>query len=66
VFAPTAEEVALARRNMAAYREAEANGRGAVGVEGVLVDAAHVKKAHEVLARAALIDGDAQLVAADG
>ncbi len=64
VFAPTAEEIALAQRNMAAYREAEAQGRGAVGVEGVLVDAAHVKKAQEVLARAAVIDG--QLVSADG
>jgi len=66
VFAPTAEEIALAKRNVAAYREAEAKGRGAVGVEGVLVDAAHVKKAQEVLARAALIKGDAQLVEADG
>ncbi|MCV7225161.1 MULTISPECIES: HpcH/HpaI aldolase/citrate lyase family protein [Mycolicibacterium] len=66
VFAPTSEEIALAQRNMAAYREAEAKGRGAVGVDGVLVDAAHVKKAQEVLARAALIDGEAQLVAADG
>ncbi|OFB40912.1 citryl-CoA lyase [Mycolicibacterium sp. (ex Dasyatis americana)] len=55
VFAPTAEEIALAQRNVAAYREAEAAGRGAVGVEGVLVDAAHVKKAEEVLARATLI-----------
>lgn len=64
VFAPTAAEIALAHRNMAAYREAEAQGRGAVGVEGVLVDAAHVKKAQEVLARAALING--QLVSADG
>jgi citrate lyase subunit beta / citryl-CoA lyase len=55
VFAPTEAEIALAERNVAAYREAEANGRGAVGVEGVLVDAAHVKMAHETLARAALI-----------
>ena len=55
VFAPTEQEVTLAKRNMAAYQEAEAAGRGAVGVEGVLVDAAHVKKAQEVLARAALI-----------
>lgn len=55
VFAPSAAEIALAHRNVAAYREAEAAGRGAVGVEGVLVDAAHVKKAEEVLARAALI-----------
>jgi citrate lyase subunit beta/citryl-CoA lyase len=56
VYSPTAEEVALAERNVAAYREAEAQGRGAVGVEGVLVDAAHVKMAEATLARAALID----------
>lgn len=55
VYAPTADEIALAQRNVAAYREAEAKGRGAVGVDGVLVDAAHVKMAEETLARAALI-----------
>jgi citrate lyase subunit beta/citryl-CoA lyase len=53
VYSPTADEIALARRNIAAYREAEANGRGAVGVDGVLVDAAHVKIAEEILARVA-------------
>ncbi|OBF80728.1 citryl-CoA lyase [Mycobacterium sp. 852002-51163_SCH5372311] len=57
VYAPTDDEIARAQRNLAAYREAEANGRGAVGVNGVLVDAAHVKMAEETLARAALIDG---------
>ncbi|KUI18666.1 citryl-CoA lyase [Mycobacterium lehmannii] len=55
VYAPTPDQIALAERNVAAYREAENNGRGAVGVEGVLVDAAHVKMAEETLARAALI-----------
>jgi citrate lyase subunit beta / citryl-CoA lyase len=55
VYSPTADEIALAQRNVAAYREAEANGRGAVGVNGVLVDAAHVKMAEETLARAAAI-----------
>lgn len=57
VYAPTVDEIARAERNVAAYRQAEANGRGAVGVEGVLVDAAHVKMAEETLARAALIGG---------
>jgi citrate lyase subunit beta / citryl-CoA lyase len=57
VYSPTADEIALAERNVAAYREAEAQGRGAVGVGGVLVDAAHVKMAQETLARAALING---------
>lgn len=55
VYTPTADEIARAEANVAAYREAEAKGRGAVGVNGVLVDAAHVKMAEETLARAALI-----------
>ncbi len=57
VYAPTADEIARAEHNVAAYREAEAKGRGAVGVNGVLVDAAHVKMAEQTLARAALING---------
>ena len=55
VYAPTAEEIALAERNVDAYRRAEAEGRGAVGVDGVLVDAAHVKMAEATLARATTI-----------
>ena len=57
VYAPTADEIARAKANVAAYREAEAKGRGAVGVNGVLVDAAHVKQAQQTLARAELING---------
>jgi len=57
VYAPTADEIARAEANVAAYRDAEAKGRGAVGVNGVLVDAAHVKQAEQTLARAALIKG---------
>jgi citrate lyase subunit beta/citryl-CoA lyase len=56
VYSPTAEEIALARRNVTAYRDGEANGLGAVGVNGVLVDAAHAKMAQATLERAALID----------
>jgi citrate lyase subunit beta/citryl-CoA lyase len=56
VFSPTAEEVARARRNLAAYREAEARGLGATGVDGQLVDAAHVKLAEAVLAEAEEIE----------
>ena len=55
VYAPTDEEIALAERNVAAYREGEQKGLGAVGVNGVLVDAAHVKMAEATLQRAALI-----------
>src|ERR1700691_5653045 len=57
VYALTADEIARAENNVAAYREAEARGRGAVWVNGVLVDAAHVKMAEQTLARAALING---------
>lgn len=57
VYAPTSDEIARAEANVAAYREAEAKGRGAVGVNGVLVDAAHVKMARQTLARATLING---------
>lgn len=57
VYAPTADEITRAEANVAAYREAEAKSRGAVGVNGVLVDAAHVKQAQQTLARAALING---------
>jgi citrate lyase subunit beta / citryl-CoA lyase len=56
VYAPTADEIARAEANVAAHREAEANGRGAVGVNGVLVDAAHGKQAQQTLARAAAIN----------
>jgi citrate lyase subunit beta/citryl-CoA lyase len=57
VYSPTDEEIALAERNVAAYRDGEAKGLGAVGVNGVLVDAAHVKMAQATLARVALIEG---------
>jgi citrate lyase subunit beta / citryl-CoA lyase len=56
VYSPTVAEIALAQRNLSAYREAEAKGLGAVGVNGVLVDAAHVKMAQNTMARVALID----------
>jgi citrate lyase subunit beta / citryl-CoA lyase len=68
VYSPTEAEIALAERNLAAYREAEAKGFGAVGVGGVLVDAAHVKMAHNTMARVALIDPEryTSLVGAGG
>lgn len=56
VFPPTDQEIALAERNMAAYREGEAKGLGAVRVDGVPVDAAHLKIAQNTLARVALIN----------
>ncbi len=54
VFSPTPEEVEEARAAMAAYRKAEAEGVGAIGRDGRLVDAAHMRLAANVLHRASL------------
>jgi citrate lyase subunit beta/citryl-CoA lyase len=58
VFSPTPEEVAEARAATAAYRSAEAGGVGAIGRDGRLVDAAHMRLAANVLHKAALAAGD--------
>ncbi len=55
-FSPAAAQIAWARSIVAALDAASASGQGAVGVEGVLVDLAHARRAREILARAALID----------
>ncbi len=47
VFAPTAEEIA-------SYRSATSGGTGAIGRDGRLVDAAHMRLAANVLKKAAL------------
>jgi citrate lyase subunit beta / citryl-CoA lyase len=49
-FTPTPEEVARARRIIAAYAEASAAGKGAVRIEGRLVEALHVAEAGRTLA----------------
>jgi citrate lyase subunit beta/citryl-CoA lyase len=54
VFSPTAEEVEDARRSMESYREAEAEGVGAIGRDGKLVDAAHMRLAANTLYKASL------------
>jgi citrate lyase subunit beta / citryl-CoA lyase len=51
-FAPTAEEVALARRIIAAHAEAEAAGKGVVLVDGKLIETLHVEDAHRTVALA--------------
>ena len=48
-FAPTPEEVAHARRVLAATEEAAAEGRGAISLDGVLVDAVDIRLAEAVL-----------------
>lgn len=54
-FSPDVEEVAKARRLEAAYREAEAQGLGAVQVDGVMVDVAVVRLVRNTLAKADLM-----------
>jgi citrate lyase subunit beta/citryl-CoA lyase len=58
VFAPTSEEVEEARRTVDSYRAAEAGGVGAIGREGQLVDAAHMRHAATVIQRASLSSAD--------
>jgi citrate lyase subunit beta / citryl-CoA lyase len=50
VFAPTDDEVDRAERIIAAYDEAEAEGRGVVTVDGRMVENLHVEQARHTLA----------------
>jgi citrate lyase subunit beta/citryl-CoA lyase len=54
VFAPTSEEVEEARQAIETYRAAEAGGVGAIGRDGRLVDAAHMRLAANILHKASL------------
>ena len=56
VFSPTELEIAEARASIATYRAAEAEGVGAIGRDGKLVDAAHMRLAANVLHKAALAE----------
>lgn len=55
VFSPTADEVAHARKVVDAYREAERTGRGATSIDGMLVDAAHLRLADNITSKAELL-----------
>jgi citrate lyase subunit beta/citryl-CoA lyase len=55
IFAPTAEEEARARRLIEDYAKAVAAGKGAVRIEGRLVEALHVEEARRTLALAEAI-----------
>ena len=50
VYAPGADEVDLAQRTIAAFEEAQAEGRGVVTVDGRMVENLHVEEARRVLA----------------
>ena len=54
VFAPTEAEVAEAAEAIEVYRASEADGVGAIGRDGRLVDAAHMRLAENVLHKASL------------
>jgi (3S)-malyl-CoA thioesterase len=59
-FAPSEAEIALARRQIAAYEEARANGQGVAVVDGKIVENLHVETARATLAKAdAIAKGDA-------
>lgn len=50
VFQPDAEQIAAARRIVAASREAEARGRGAFVVDGQMIDLPFLKRAEAIVA----------------
>jgi citrate lyase subunit beta/citryl-CoA lyase len=56
VFAPTVQEVESARASIDEYRQAEREGVGAIGRDGRLVDAAHMRLAENVLHKASLTE----------
>ncbi len=60
VFAPTAKEIADAQESIATYRSSEAAGVGAIGRDGKLVDAAHMRLAANVLYKASLGAGSSE------
>ncbi|PRX33747.1 (3S)-malyl-CoA thioesterase [Meinhardsimonia xiamenensis] len=52
VFAPTAEEIELARRQIAAFEAAQAEGKGVAVVDGRIVENLHVETARATLSKA--------------
>lgn len=56
VFAPSAEEVDLARRQIAAFEEAEAKGLGVAVVDGKIVENLHIVTAKATLAKAEAVE----------
>jgi len=54
-FAPSAAEVDLARRQIAAFEQAEAEGQGVAVVDGKIVENLHIVTARQTLAKADMI-----------
>lgn len=55
LFTPSAAEIERARRILAAMREAEAEGRGAVTLEGRMIDIASIRQAETLIRKAEAI-----------
>jgi (3S)-malyl-CoA thioesterase len=55
-FAPSEAEIDLARRQIAAFEEAEAQGQGVAVVDGKIVENLHVDTARQMLAKAEAIE----------
>jgi len=55
IFAPSVEDIDLAKRQMAAFEEAEAKGLGIAVLDGNIVENLHVEAARRLLAKAAAI-----------
>ncbi len=55
MFTPSAERIAAARKQTAAYEIAQANGQGAINVDGVMVDAASIRLSQSLLEQADLL-----------
>ena len=57
-FTPSANEIDESRRLIAAFAQAETDGRMAFSFEGKMVDAPHLNRARKTLARAEQINKD--------
>ncbi|MCK5424947.1 MAG: hypothetical protein KAI89_06215, partial [Emcibacter sp.] len=57
VFAPSPSELEFARRIIAAFAEAEADGKGVVLVDGKLIENLHVENAHRLVTLSEAIGG---------
>lgn len=57
IFSPTKEETTKAKRIIAAMKQAEREGKGAVALDGRLIDIASVRQAEVMVTKAKLISG---------
>lgn len=55
IFAPSAEEVAWAEQVVQAYQHAQAQGRGAITVDGKMIDAANIRMAQTIVQQRELL-----------